>query len=93
MLDICIAFIFFLQMIFICSVFHFTSHGAYDANLQNILVASLMSLLYICDRADGSGIRAFPKTADSHATAVQNIATAAHLCEPLIPLEPVDIRI
>jgi len=93
LLGICIASIFLLQMIFICFVFHLTSHGVYDANLQNILVASLMSLLYICDNTDGRGIRAFPKTVVSHATAVQNTATTAHLCEPLIPLESVDIRI
>jgi hypothetical protein len=79
LLGICIDSILLLQMIFICFVFHFTSHGVYDANLQNILVASLMSLLYICDKTDGCGIRAFPKMVDSHATAVQNTVTEAHL--------------
>ncbi|CAM6029271.1 unnamed protein product [Sphagnum balticum] len=38
-----------------------------------------MSLLYICDKTAGRGIRAFPKTVDSHATAVQNTVTEAHL--------------
>ncbi|CAK9201706.1 unnamed protein product [Sphagnum troendelagicum] len=38
-----------------------------------------MSLLYICDKTDGCGIRAFPKTVDSHATAVQNTVTEVHL--------------
>jgi hypothetical protein len=38
------------------------------------------------DMADGSGIRPFPKTMSSHATVVQDIASA-HLCEHLIPLE------
>jgi hypothetical protein len=39
------------------------------------------------DMADGSGIRPFPKTTSSHATVVQDITSAVHLCEHLIPLE------